>query len=91
MNPIIYEDQVRELWDKASFNEAGADWTGAVESTVKGEKIIVSKQTIREVLRFGDQSELLTEIFATQIGEVLKRMGYGGTFPPTLKKLLPPY
>ncbi|CAI9270473.1 unnamed protein product [Lactuca saligna] len=69
----------------------GADGVGVVESTVKGEKIIVLKQTIRDVLRFGDRPEFPIEISATQIREVLERMGYEGTFPITLKKLLPPY
>ena len=51
----------------------------------------MSQQTIQEVLQFGDQPGSPTEIHATQIREALERMGYEGTFPPTLKKLLPPY
>ncbi|CAI9295547.1 unnamed protein product [Lactuca saligna] len=91
VNPFIYKDLVREFWNKDSINEVGADDAGTVESTVKEKMIIVSEKTIREVLRFGDQPGFLIEIYVDQIKEVLERMYYERTFPPTLKKLLPPY
>lgn len=90
-NPVIYKSLVGEFWDKASINKEGADGEGIVESVVKGRKVIVSEQTIREVLQFGDQPGFPTEIPVDQIKEVLERMRYEGTFPPTIKKLLPPY
>lgn len=91
VNPVIYKDLVRVLWDKDSINEIGADGAGTLQSTVKGKKIIESEQIIREVLIFGDQPGFPSKISATLIREVLERMFYEGTFPPTFKKLLLPY
>lgn len=53
-NPIIYQDLVREFWNKVSVNkrENGED---IVESAVQERKIVVSEQTIREVLQINDQ------------------------------------
>ena len=38
-----------------------------------------------------DHPNFPTEIGIEDAQKVLKKMGYEGTFPPTVKKLLPPY
>ncbi|CAI9269869.1 unnamed protein product [Lactuca saligna] len=54
-------------------------------------KIVISELVIREVLHFKDQPNSPVEIPIDQIREVLDRMGYEGTFPPTMKKFIHPY
>ncbi|CAI9285741.1 unnamed protein product [Lactuca saligna] len=51
----------------------------------------IYEQVIREVLEFGDASAFPIEYSADQVKEVLEMMCYEGTYPPTIKKLLPPY
>ena len=43
------------------------------------------------VLEFGDAFAFLIDYFADQVKEVMEKMYYNGTYPPTIKKLLPPY
>lgn len=62
-----------------------------MESVIQGRKIVVSEQTIRDVLQIEDQLGFPTKIPVEKTEEVLERMGYEGVFPPTMKKLLPPY
>ena len=71
---------MNDFWDNASINNEGANGEGTVESTIKRTKVVVTEQTIREVLLFGDQLGSPTEIHVDQIREVLDRMGYEGTF-----------
>lgn len=89
-NPIIHQDLVTQFWDKASINKEGANGECTLESTIQGRKV-VSEQVIQEELQFRDQPGSPIEIPIDQIKEVLDRMGYEGTFPPTINKLLPPY
>lgn len=90
-NPVIYKSLVSGFWEKVVFNQKGANGAGSINSILKGKKVVVIEQIIREVLRFGDQPSSLTEIQTDLILEVLEKIGYEGTFPPTMKKLFPPY
>ncbi|CAI9262038.1 unnamed protein product [Lactuca saligna] len=58
---------------------------------LKGTQGLISEHVIREVLEFGDASAFLIEYSVDQVKEVLAKMCYDGTYPPTIKKLLPPY
>ncbi|CAI9284074.1 unnamed protein product [Lactuca saligna] len=89
-NPIIYQELVRQFWDKASFNE-GENGEITVESVIQVRKIVVSEQIIRKVLLFKDQQGFPIEIPMDKTEEILHRMGYEEVLPPTLEKLLPPY
>ena len=89
-NPTIFHYLVKQFWNKASVSK-WEDEEDTVESVIQGKKIVVSEQTIREVLQINDQPGFHAEISMEQTQEIIKRMGYEGVFPPTLKKLLPPY
>ncbi|CAI9260744.1 unnamed protein product [Lactuca saligna] len=61
-----------------------------LEATIQGKKIQISKRIIRESLQIDDKPEYSMEIDVHQTQDVLDHMGYEGTFPLTIKKLLPP-
>ncbi|CAI9286786.1 unnamed protein product [Lactuca saligna] len=61
-----------------------------VEATIEDKKIQVIESIIRESLQIEDIPDYPMEIDVHQTEEVLEHMGYSGTFPPTIKKLLPP-
>ncbi|CAI9300145.1 unnamed protein product [Lactuca saligna] len=61
-----------------------------LETTIEDKKILVIESIIRESLQIEERPEYLMEIEVQQIEKVLEHMGYEGTFPPTIKKLLPP-
>ncbi|KAL4573531.1 hypothetical protein LXL04_020341 [Taraxacum kok-saghyz] len=63
----------------------------SMESMVKGKKVIISEQTIREVLEFGDTPKFPIEYSVYQVREVLEKMYYEGSYPSIIEKLLPPY
>lgn len=90
-SPVIHIDMITDFWKNAAINKQGADGAGTVESTVNGVKVIISEQTIREVLEFGDAPEFPTEFSADRVKEALEKMCYEGSYPPTIKKLLPPF
>ena len=90
-NPVIFKDLIVDFWKNASINTQGADGAGSIESVVKGTKVVVSEQVIRKVLEFGDAPTFPIKYPVNQVNEVLEKMCYEGTYPPTIKKLLPPY
>ncbi|KAJ0796211.1 hypothetical protein HanPI659440_Chr04g0159551 [Helianthus annuus] len=57
----------------------------------KKKEILITKQTIRDVLLFGDAPDDPVEYPKQKIMSVPERMSYDGTYPPTTKKLLHPY
>ena len=81
---------MKQFWNKA-FVSKGEDEEDTVESVIHGRKIVVSEQTIHEVLQINDRSRFQTVISMEQTKEIIERIGYEGVFPPTVKKLLPPY
>ncbi|KAL7602750.1 hypothetical protein Lser_V15G16330 [Lactuca serriola] len=89
LNPTIYQRLIREFWKSTTVKKK--DDSVFIEALVKGCKIIVTEQIIRDVLNIDDQSSFPTEIELDQAQELLSNMGYEGDFPPTLKRLLPPY
>ncbi|KAL4583180.1 hypothetical protein LXL04_007746 [Taraxacum kok-saghyz] len=91
MNPAICKNLINDFWKNASVNKQGANEAEAIESTVRGTALVITKQTIREVLEFSAQPSYQIEYLADQVLAVLKRMGYEGKYPSTLNKLLPPY
>ncbi|KAL7602938.1 hypothetical protein Lser_V15G19704 [Lactuca serriola] len=89
-NPIIYLDLINEFWSSASIrNERNGAQT--IEATVKGRKIVITEQFIRDTLKLDEKDTYPTDIDLRFVDEYLENMGYEGIFPPTLKKLLPPY
>ncbi|CAI9270059.1 unnamed protein product [Lactuca saligna] len=62
-----------------------------LEFVIQGKEIIVSVKITRDVLQIKDQPGHPTEISIEQIKKILNKMGYERVFPPTIKKLLPPY
>ena len=85
--PVIFKELIADFWTSAAHNRQ----TDCIEAVVKGEKVLVSEQIIREALQIRDRPEFPSEISTTKILEVLQRMSYEGSFPPTTKKLLPPF
>ncbi|KAL4590858.1 hypothetical protein LXL04_003803 [Taraxacum kok-saghyz] len=51
-NPVIRKDLVIDFWRNASVNKQGADGAEAIESKVQGSQVVVTEQTIREVLEW---------------------------------------
>lgn len=90
LSPVIYQNQIKEFWSIVVVQKGDGN-SKFVEGTVKGRKIVVTEQIIREVLRIEDQRSFLTEIAMDQTEEIIKQMRYEREFPPTIKKLLPPY
>lgn len=88
-NIVIYKDLVTEFCKNAAINKHGADGVGTIESMVKGTQVIVSEQIIREVLEFGDVYVFAIDYIPNQVKGVLEKMCCEGTYPPTIKKLLP--
>lgn len=52
----------------------------SLEVTVKGKKILVTKQIIREVLQIDDQQSFPMEISMDQTETIIEQMGYKGCF-----------
>ncbi|KAM0012166.1 hypothetical protein Hdeb2414_s0055g00756201 [Helianthus debilis subsp. tardiflorus] len=63
-----------------------------IKSKVRGTKVLVSEQDIRNVLLFGDAADDPTKYSKEKVMEILVKMSYEGAVPPpTIKKLLHPY
>ena len=89
-NPDMCKVCVTDFWENAVHDKLRKDGE-AIQSKVRGTPVIVTEQTIREVLKFEDQPSFPTEYPTKKIVPVLKRMGYEGTYPSTKKKFLPPF
>ncbi|CAI9290730.1 unnamed protein product [Lactuca saligna] len=88
-NPAIYQSLIKDLWRNAGVkkNDRGEKF---LETTIEDKKILVTKSIIKKSLQIEDRPEYPLEIDVHQIEEILEHMGYEGTFPHTIKKLLPP-
>ena len=62
-----------------------------VNATVQGCKIVIDETFVRETLLINDHPTFPTEIGIGDAQRILRKMGYEGDTPPTMKKLLPPY
>ena len=89
VNPIIYQNIIREFWQTTKIDNENGEIT--IEAVVKGCKIKITEQYIRDTLLVNDESNFPTEIGIDDVQRILQRMGYEGVYPPTVKKLLPPY
>ena len=90
-NPVITRELITDFWSNVRFNKEGANGAGTLESNVRGTHVVISEQSIRRVLRFGDQPEFPTEFPVVKVIGALELMSYEGHYPPTIKKLLPPF
>ena len=90
-NPLITRELIIGFWENAQFNKDGANGAGTLESNVRGTHVVISEQSIRRVLRFGDQPTFPTDFSIEKVREALHLMSYEGQYPPTIKKLLPPF
>ncbi|CAI9263666.1 unnamed protein product [Lactuca saligna] len=90
-NPFVFKDLIVDFWKNASVNNKGEGGVGNIESVIKGINIVISEQIIRDVLEFGDALKLPTKYPSSKVKEVLEKMCYEGTYPPTIKKQRPPY
>lgn len=88
---MIYQDLVRQFWNKALVTKGREYGEDSIESVIHKRKIVISEQIIRKVLQIKDQSGFPIEIYMEQTEEIIKKMGYDGVSPPAIKKLLPPY
>ncbi|CAI9300216.1 unnamed protein product [Lactuca saligna] len=88
INPAIYQSLIKDFWRNADVkkNDRGENF---LETTIEDKKILVTESIIRESLQIEDRPEYPMEIDVHQIEKSLEHMGYEGTFPPTIKKLLP--
>ena len=89
-NPVKCKVCINDFWENAVHQRTRPEGE-AIVTTVRGTPVVVTEQTIREVLRFGDQPSFPTDFHKDKIVPVLKRMGYEGSYPSTKKKLLPPF
>ncbi|KAL7601221.1 hypothetical protein Lser_V15G22313 [Lactuca serriola] len=90
VNSDVYQNLIREFWAtaKMEMDDAGVV---VIKAVVKGREIVITENFIRDALLIDDQPSFPTEIGIEDAQKILRRMGYEGTSPPTLKKLLPPY
>ncbi|CAI9269367.1 unnamed protein product [Lactuca saligna] len=88
-SPAIYQSLIKEFWRNAVVKKNGQG-DKFVEATIEEKKIQVTESIIRESLQISDKPEYTMEIDIHQTQDDLEHMGYEGTFPPTIKKLLPP-
>ena len=86
-NPTIHKKLILDFWHNASL----AKKSDRIKSSVLGTSVYISEKTVRKVLKFKDSPDFPIEFPAVQIRDVLERMSYEGSFPPTIKKLLHPY
>ncbi|CAI9293773.1 unnamed protein product [Lactuca saligna] len=88
-NPAIYQGLIKDFWRNAIVkkNDQGENF---MEAAIEDKKIQVTESIIRESLQIEDIPNYPMEIDVHQIEEILDHMGYEGTFPPTIKKMLPP-
>ncbi|KAJ0754663.1 hypothetical protein HanPI659440_Chr09g0349341 [Helianthus annuus] len=86
-NPIIREDWIKDFWNNATAKKGDT----IIKSKVQNEEVSVSEQDIRDVLLFGDDASDLVQYTKEKVMEVLSKMSYEGSCPPTIKKLLHPY
>nr|KAJ0226544.1 hypothetical protein LSAT_V11C100003850 [Lactuca sativa] len=85
----IYQSLIKEFWRNVVVKKNGQG-DKFVEATIEEKKIQVTESIIRESLQISDRPEYTMEIDIHQTQDVMEHMGYEGTFPPTIKKLLPP-
>ncbi|CAI9294026.1 unnamed protein product [Lactuca saligna] len=88
-SPAIYQSLIKEFWRNGVVKKNGQG-DKFVEATIEDKKIQVTESIIRESLQIADRPEYAMESDIHQTQDVLEHMGYEGTFPPTIKKLLPP-
>ena len=67
------------------------DGAVTVDAIVQGCKIVIDEPFVRETLLINHLLSFPTEIGIEDAQKILKKMGYEGDTPPTMKKLLPPY
>ncbi|KAL7584784.1 hypothetical protein Lser_V15G45844 [Lactuca serriola] len=89
VNLVIYENLIQEFWRSAKVTEMNKELI--IEAVVQNCKIRISEQYIRDTLLIIDEPDYPTEDEAEEIPRIIDRMGYEGSYPPTVKKLLPPY
>ena len=89
MNTVVYQKMIREFWQTTKMKR---DDNGAVtvDAIVQGCKIVIDETFVRETLLINDLPTFPTEIGISDAQKILRRMGYEGDTPPTIKKLLPP-
>ena len=85
-NPVKCKVCINDFWENAVPDRTRPEGE-AIVTTVRGTPVVVTEQTIREVLRFGDQPAFPTEFPKDKIVPVLKRMGYEGSSGAIKKKL----
>ena len=90
MNTVVYQKIIREFWQTAKMRRDD-DGAVTVDAIIKGCKVVIDEQFIRETLLINDLPSFPTEIGIEDAQKNLKKMRYEGDSPPTVKKLLPPY
>ncbi|MFS7946162.1 hypothetical protein Hanom_Chr06g00532781 [Helianthus anomalus] len=56
-NPVICSDTIRDFRLSTKVNRNGVEGVGSIEAKIQGKDIIVTEAVIREVLKFGDQTQ----------------------------------
>ncbi|CAI9264020.1 unnamed protein product [Lactuca saligna] len=87
--PVIYQNLVMDFWRSAvvkKYNQGEK----FIEAKIEEKKVQVSESIIQESLQIDNRSVYTMEIDIHPTHNVLEHMGYEGTFPPTIKNLLPP-
>ncbi|KAF5782870.1 hypothetical protein HanRHA438_Chr11g0514031 [Helianthus annuus] len=86
-NPIIREEWICDFWNNANAKKGD----NVIRSKIQDKEILITEQVIRELLLFGDAADDPVEHAKEKVMEVLGKMSYEGSYPPTTKKLLHPY
>ncbi|KAJ0791514.1 hypothetical protein HanOQP8_Chr01g0006371 [Helianthus annuus] len=86
-NPIIGEDWIRDFLNNTTTKKE----YNVIRSMIQNKEILITEQTIREVLLFGDAVDDPVEFEKEKIIPVYEKKSYEGSYPRTTKKLLHPY
>lgn len=84
VSTMVYMNHVTDFWDNAEVNTE-LDHTRMI-STVLGRQIIVTEETIRNVLQFGADGDARMVFPMQLIAGCFQRMGYPGVPPDQYRK-----
>ena len=84
MNTAVYLEMIREFWQTAKMT---MDDNGAVtvDAIVLGCKVVIDETFVRETLLINDLPTFPMKIGISDAQKVLRRMGYEGDTPKTIK------
>ncbi|MFS7918579.1 hypothetical protein Hanom_Chr03g00202831 [Helianthus anomalus] len=72
-------------------NRGVTEGAGSIDPQIQKQDIVITKEVIREIMKFGDEANHPTSFVKDKVMPILQRMSYEGEYPPMLNKRLRPY